>query len=51
MTNPHTYDIKSINSGVKQSFGMAMISTNGGGFGMKSGSVSEMSKRYVPKHL
>ena len=47
---PH-YDIKDLNTGVKHSFGMATISTNNGGFGVKSGSATQMSRRSIPSHL
>ena len=44
-------DIKFLNSNIKKSFGLATLSTNGDTYGVKAGSVSELSRRMVPKHL
>ena len=48
---PASYDVKEVNNGIKSSFGMAVLSTTNGQFGIKSSSASEMSRRSIPSHL
>lgn len=51
LSYPSCYDVREVNNGIKSSFGMGALSTNGGGFGMKANSKLEMSRRSVPVHL